>query len=451
MADRGVRRSRVLLSLCVTLLLAGGGAGCGKDGPRPGEVLDEASRAGRTAASFPAAAEDYFHDMDGGGALTREEIQGRNTWIVWTGGNDRFWDGITVSSFGLFDLLKIVSSHPDKSMEHLDRSKRWVYLGLVNEPCFDKPTGPDPAALRPVARQATRRLSARSLRERAAVSGCPDRGAGRERAGRLLLRVRVGDRRPPAVPESRLRRGGGQEVGPGDATTPTRSTTTRRTWCGRTASACPARSATSARAPPSRPPIPRIRSGRTSPPTSAPSTSGSTASSAGRTTGRTTCIQLLHTSRPGALDTSLVSTDYINNPRTMNAVYLLGPRLQVGKRWGKETLAGGGLNNSQFNDYVKDGPADRVLPEAEHRLDPACPEGRLGLGGRPGGPQSRLPEHRPLQRGVAAALQRPRRREADLARSRSASPGRTPSTGSPPRLRRRAWRSSSSRRPCPTA
>ena len=76
--------------------------------------------------------------------LTREEIQGRNTWLVWTGGNDRFWDSITVSSFGLFDLLKVASSHPDKSMEHLNRSTRWTYLGLVNEPCFDKPTGPDP-------------------------------------------------------------------------------------------------------------------------------------------------------------------------------------------------------------------------------------------------------------------------------------------------------------------
>ena len=39
--------------------------------------------------------------------------------------------------------------------------------------------------------------------------------------------------------------------------------------------------------------------------------------------------QLFHTSRPGALDTSLVSSDYINNPRTMNAVYNLGARLQA--------------------------------------------------------------------------------------------------------------------------
>ena len=63
-------------------------------------------------------------------------------------------------------------------------------------------------------------------------------------------------------------------------------------------------------------------------------------------------FQMFHTSRPGTVDTSLVSTDNINNPRTMNAVYSLGPRLEQAKRFGKETLAGGGLNNKQFNDFV---------------------------------------------------------------------------------------------------
>ncbi len=67
-------------------------------------------------------------------------------------------------------------------------------------------------------------------------------------------------------------------------------------------------------------------------------------------------FQLFHTSRPGSIDTSLVAPDNINNPRTMNAVYYLGPRLEEAKRWGKETLAGGGLNNKQLNDYVKSGP-----------------------------------------------------------------------------------------------
>jgi cytochrome c2 len=63
-------------------------------------------------------------------------------------------------------------------------------------------------------------------------------------------------------------------------------------------------------------------------------------------------FQALHTSLPGTLDTSLVSTDNINNPRTMNAVYLLGPRMALAKRWGKETISGGGLDNKQFNEFV---------------------------------------------------------------------------------------------------
>ena len=71
--------------------------------------------------------------------------------------------------------------------------------------------------------------------------------------------------------------------------------------------------------------------------------------------------QIFHTSRPGALDTSLISTDSINNPRTMNAIYHLGPRLEQAKRWGQETLAGGSLDNKQFNDYVTKRTADDVF------------------------------------------------------------------------------------------
>lgn len=71
--------------------------------------------------------------------------------------------------------------------------------------------------------------------------------------------------------------------------------------------------------------------------------------------------QIFHTLRPGALDTSLISSDYINNPRTMNAIYQLGPRLEMAKRWGHETLSGGNLNNRQFNDYVTSGPLTTFL------------------------------------------------------------------------------------------
>ena len=40
-----------------------------------GRVLDEAKLAGRAAASFPAAEEDYYHDMDGGLPLSVDEVE----------------------------------------------------------------------------------------------------------------------------------------------------------------------------------------------------------------------------------------------------------------------------------------------------------------------------------------------------------------------------------------
>jgi hypothetical protein len=106
-----------------------------------GRVLDEPRLAGRPAESFPAADEDYFHDMDGGIALTPNEVKGRNTWLVWTAGNDRMWDFLVNTSAGNLDFLKIISSHPGLKASH---DNRWEYLGLINEPCFKKATGPDP-------------------------------------------------------------------------------------------------------------------------------------------------------------------------------------------------------------------------------------------------------------------------------------------------------------------
>jgi hypothetical protein len=70
--------------------------------------------------------------------------------------------------------------------------------------------------------------------------------------------------------------------------------------------------------------------------------------------------QLFGTSRPGALDTSFVSTDYMNNPRTMNSLYSLGARLALARKWGKEHLAGAETNNQQLNHFV---PAGSALAE----------------------------------------------------------------------------------------
>jgi hypothetical protein len=88
-----------LSDLAILLVVVVAAAACGKRSPEPGAVKDEALTVGRTAETFPAADEDYFKDMDGSAALTTNEVKGRNNWIVWTGGNDRFWDRLVSKSF----------------------------------------------------------------------------------------------------------------------------------------------------------------------------------------------------------------------------------------------------------------------------------------------------------------------------------------------------------------
>ena len=93
--------------------------------------------------------------------------------------------------------------------------------------------------------------------------------------------------------------------------------------------------------------------------------------------------QLVHTQRPGTLDTSLVSTDYINNPRTMNAIYNLGPRWSRPSD-GVRTLAGGELNNKQFNDYVADGPLTELFKAPNTSYSPRVLKDGADSVGAPG-------------------------------------------------------------------
>src|SRR5271166_5449855 len=132
-----IRASRVLLSIGLIVSTA-----WIAEEARAQAVVDEARQAGRAGQTFPAADEDYFQGMDGGVALTPDEVKGRNMWVVWTGGNDRLWDKVTNLTYGAFDLLKILSSYPEFKL--YSRDNRWNYFGLVNEPCFTKATAPDP-------------------------------------------------------------------------------------------------------------------------------------------------------------------------------------------------------------------------------------------------------------------------------------------------------------------
>lgn len=96
---------------------------------------DDAKAAGLSAANFPQIAADVFRRMDGAIPLTEDEIKGRNTWILWTAGNQVFWDRIAREGYGLVDLLKTLDSRRRRS--------RFADMGLVNEPGFRMAATPD--------------------------------------------------------------------------------------------------------------------------------------------------------------------------------------------------------------------------------------------------------------------------------------------------------------------
>lgn len=86
-------------------------------------------------ADFPQASVDYFAGMDDGVELTADEVRGRNTWLMWTGGDQAFWDYLARRSFGTFDLLKVLDSR--------NRPARFTTYGLMNEPGFKQAAAPD--------------------------------------------------------------------------------------------------------------------------------------------------------------------------------------------------------------------------------------------------------------------------------------------------------------------
>ena len=309
-------------------------------------IQDEALRAGRTAESLQAADEDYFHDMDRAEPLTTDEIKGRDNWIVFSGGNDRFWDYMSRNSFGALDFLKTLSSEPSLGY---GRHNRWQYLGLVNEPCFEEAKGPDP-----------------------------------NRFG-LWLDKRKAD--CPADPFENEQKYPGVKIGARGKTVPVGSSygyatgivglrlfpnpdfdeAAAKKWdakkyytdhdyyddknlirpyrVGMSCGFChvgpsPVR-------PPKDPENPEW---------------ANLASNPGAQYYWTDRIfywrkdegnfvyQLFHTYLPGTLDTSIVSSDNINNPRTMNAVYSVLDRAKNSMHY-KEKLVGGQLLNKQFGDF----------------------------------------------------------------------------------------------------
>jgi cytochrome c2 len=331
--------------------------------PQPGHVLDEAKSVQRDAASLGGAADDYFHAMDGGIDLSPDEAKGRNTWIVWTGGNDRMWDALTISTFGGLDFLKTLSDHP--ALAH-SRDDRWHYYGLVNEPCFQKATAPDPDKW------------GLWLDKRVEGPGCPPdpfadaarypgvrigaRGATLDYAGgKKQLDVGSYYGYPTGVVGLRLFPNPAFDEAAARKWDPVRYYTdptyylskdlVRPYRVGMSCGFCHV--GPSPTKPPADPEHPRWEN--------LSSVVGAQYFWVDRiffwgADAKNFLFQVFHTSRPGTVDTSAISSDNINNPRTMNAVYGLADRLDLARRLGKETLAGAQHDNKQFNDYVSSGP-----------------------------------------------------------------------------------------------
>jgi hypothetical protein len=343
---------------CIAALVAATDA-CGGGGPQPGTVKDEAMRAALPPAHFVRPTDDYFRDMDDNVAagkrptFSQAEIEGRNMWLVWTGGNDRLWDRLTVDSLGSFDLLKTLSSHPRLGY---GRRNRFQYLGLVNEPCYSEAAGPDPNRF-------GLWLDIRNPKCPPDPFADPQKYPG-VKVGARGTSAAIGSYygEPTGVVGLRLfpnpdfdeqaRRRWDSDRFYNDAAYYSDPDLVRPYRVGMSCAFChvgpnPIR-------PPENPEEPQWQN--------LSSLVGAqyfwwdrVFSWLGDRNASSIFYQALHVSRPGTLDTSLVSTDNINNPRSMNAVYHLGPRMELARKWGKETLGGGALRNRQFNDFVPAG------------------------------------------------------------------------------------------------
>ncbi|MCA8880534.1 MAG: hypothetical protein KDA73_11385 [Rhodobacteraceae bacterium] len=387
------------------------------DTSRFGTVEDEARRAGRSVESLPGAGDPYYAAMDKGlllppaagaayppeildvagdtqldpEAVRQAAIRGQNMWMIWTGGNDRFWDFAARTAIGSFDLLKTISSHPSQAYGH---ENRFRYLGVVNEPCFEAPDGPDPThfglwidrrsaecppdpfvdpATYPGIKIPADRLNRGEVDARGETmpAEVAERFADSLDDGRLPVGSYYGE--PTGVVGLRLFPNPDFDAEAARRWDPERFYTdpdyyndanlVRPYRVGMACAFC--HTGPSPVNPPAEVEKPgwpnlagnpgaqyywvdRIFFWNTEPRRE----KGVPAPNEGNF-----LFQLFHTNPPGTLDTSLVSTDYMNNPRTMNAVYELRARLGIALKTGIEQLEGGERDNRQFQDY----PATQAL------------------------------------------------------------------------------------------
>ena len=334
-----------------------------------------AQSAATAEPEFPLAAVDYFAAMDDGIRLDAQQVRGRNTWLMWTGGDEAFWDLLASRSFGAFDLLKVLDSR--------NRATRFSYYGLMNEPGFKQADAADQYGLWLDAPDGTRDPSYSASYDEAFPKDAFLRTYGRA-SGIVGLRVF-----PNPDFDAAARRRWDPQRYYDDPAYYGDPKLVRPYRVGMACGFCHVGPH------PLHPPADPEHPGWDN----LSSNIGDQYLKAGRIfvlphQEDNFLFQVVNSMPPGTVDTSALATDNINNPRTMNAIYQVGARLQIAAA---ESLSGGNLD---MPGTQKTMPVPHVLKDGadfnrHHRRADA-----------------RLCQHRRIRRGMAQTFQSSDRRAA---------------------------------------
>ncbi len=360
--------------------------------PKSGHVLGEALTVNRDADSLAGSVNDYYHDMDYGlsndpesvrkalepfvpGITTEEAMQrfarGRNNWIAWSAGNDRMWNELASSTFGALDFVKTVSNHPSLGY---DRDSRWQWLGLVNEPCFSKGTGPREDRYGLWLDVRDEQCEKDPFEDEQKYPGVKIGARGENIPVGSYYGYASGIVGFRLFPNPEFDEKAEADWDPEryytDKSYYNNKDLIRPYRVGMSCGFCHV--GPNPTNPPKNPEAPTWANLNSNPGAQYFWINRIFFWDAKSPEAQENFVyQLFNTSRPGALDTSLISSDQINNPRTMNAVYNLLDRAEIGAKWGKETLAGGGLNNKQFHDYLpSNSPLDGFYKKPDTVMTP---------------------------------------------------------------------------------
>ena len=185
--------------------------------------------------------------MDSGVALTPDEVKGRNMWMVWTGGNDRFWDMLADQQLR---RVRPAEDHLLASRACKLQPRQPLELSRPGQRALLRARRPGPIPDRFGLWLDKRRADCPPdpFENEQKYPGVQIGARGKNAAGRVLLRLR--HRASSVCGCSRIRtstRRRRKNWDPGALLHRPELLQLARTWCGRTASACRAASATSGR------------------------------------------------------------------------------------------------------------------------------------------------------------------------------------------------------------